>query len=89
MNTELNQTWLPHIECLNVNCNVRPKSKPIPIRKGQRGSHAWLLIKIHRAVKLWNDTNLSFKNEGFELDLQKIADDFKSGKIGLKGYDQS
>ena len=86
MFTPLDETWTPRIECKNHYCRVMPKTKFVPIRKKQRENAEILREKIERVIKFWNDGNLGFNNEGFELDYDKIVEDFKSGNIGLPGY---
>lgn len=86
MSCDTGKTWLPRIKCGNFQCNVKPQTKYIPIRKSQREKIAVIREKIEKVIKLWNDGNLIFKNEGFELDYEKIVQNYKSGKLGLPGY---
>lgn len=88
MGTPLEDTWIPRIECWNHKCTVMPKSKFVPIRKSQRSSPEILEEKITKVVGFWNSGNCGYKNEGFMIDCEEIADDFKNRKIGLPGHRQ-
>jgi hypothetical protein len=83
------KTWLAIIHCPNSQCMVMPKTRYVPIRKNQRRDAAIIRQKVEKVIKYWNDGNLSFKNEGFELDFDKIVEDYKTGNIGLPGYNQA
>lgn len=88
MDTPLDETWMPRIKCKNFKCEVQPQTKYIPIRKAQRSNPQVLKEKIETVIKKWNDGNCGFINEGFELDFERIAKDFKEGSIGLPGHRQ-
>ena len=85
---ELNKTWLPRIECGSSECTVAPKSKYVPIRKNQRADPDIIRKKVETVISYWNSGNLAFNQEGFVLDFEEIADDFKTRKIGLPGHRQ-
>jgi hypothetical protein len=88
MDCSPDQTWIPKILCKNSNCQVNPQTKYIPIRKKQRENPIIIKEKIERLIKIWNDGNLDFNNEGFKIDYEKIVKDFQNGKLGLPGYRQ-
>lgn len=80
------ETWLPVIQCANRECKVQPKTKHASIRKSQRFSTAIIRVKIETVINYWNSGNLTFNNEGFEIDFEKIVEDFKIGRLGLAGF---
>jgi hypothetical protein len=90
------ETWCPRIDCANIDCEVQPttyranifKPRNISIRNKQRENISIIREKIERVIKMWNDGNLGFNNEGFTLDYEKMVKDYLSGKIGLPGYQQ-
>jgi hypothetical protein len=88
MSTPLDETWLPRINCGNFSCKVKPQTTSVPIRKRQRGDPTAIRSKVERVVKFWNDGNLMFNNEGFGLDFEEIAQDFKDGTVGKPGHRQ-
>lgn len=83
-----NETWLPKIMCKNSECKVHPFTCWIPIRRKQRENVVVIKEKVERLVKIWNDGNLPYNKEGFEIDYEKIVEDYKTGKLGLPGYRQ-
>lgn len=88
MECPLNETWLAIINCSNVDCDVRAITRHVPIRKKQRENIQAIREKVERVVKFWNNGNLGFNNEGFEIDFEKIVEDYKTGKLGLPGHRQ-
>jgi hypothetical protein len=84
----MEKTWLPFIQCKNLKCNVKPKANYAPIRKTQRLDPEKIRKKVELAIQRWNDGSLDFKNEGFEIDYEKIVEDFKNKKLGLPGFRQ-
>ncbi len=82
------RNWCIYIECGNLACQVKPRTKYISIRKTQRECPEKIRIKVERVINIWNRGGLPYKNEGFALDFDEMVRDFKDGKIGLPGYRQ-
>lgn len=72
-----NDTWLAYVYCLNPCCTVAPKAKYVPIRKSQRLNYKIIKDKIEKCIENWNSGNLNFNNEGFEIDIYEIIQNFK------------
>jgi hypothetical protein len=51
------ETWMPFLECRNTMCGVQPKSKYIPIRKGQKKVLSILMFKFKASIDNWNNGN--------------------------------
>lgn len=66
-------TYCPYIKCENHECMVMPKTKHVPIRKGQRFDKEVLKIKLDKLIGFWNNDNPMPANEGIELDIEDIA----------------
>lgn len=77
--------WLVRVYCPH-NCPMNLKTREISIRKSQRGKADWIEKKVRMAVDIWNSGNLPYLHEGFEMDFEQIAEDFKAGK--LETYEQ-
>jgi hypothetical protein len=67
------ETWLPEIRCVNFSCNVKPKTKYVPIRKAQKKDPKIIEEKLKKLVSYWNDGNPLNANEGFQIDFDEIA----------------
>ena len=76
-------TWLLTISCQNLDCGIQPKTKYVPIRKGQRTCANSIKEKVSRVVDRWNEVDSLSKGEGFELSIERIIREFQSGKLGL------
>lgn len=81
-------TWLPLVKCSNPKCFVNPKGKYVPIRNSQKEDVSIIKTKVEKSLAYWNDGDLGFIGEGFQLDYEKIVEDFRSGNLGLPGYSQ-
>lgn len=73
-----NDTWTPHVACVNPKCSVQPKSKYISIRRAQRFDMDIIYVKIKTAMKNWNHNNPKKATVGFEFAWQEIVNISKS-----------
>ncbi len=72
-----NGTWMWYVHCSNYDCNVKPKSRYVSIRKQGKLSTVWMRMKLLTLESYWN-TGLSSKaTHGKEVDLNKLISEYK------------